>query len=249
LLYWLSPILILFELIIVGMGVLLLMAVDWLLAQFSVDLSALGQGLQEVLARLGQAMASLRPPPAGSGQLQTRPLILGILQAGITIAIPLAIVSLVLLFTWRRLRQGGRKKEGDESHESLFSARVAARTVQAMLQSGVDRLGELAGLVSRFGPGSRLLAAVSIRRIYTNLVRLATEVGYPRAEAQTPYEYLQTLFEAFPGNEAEVEVITEAYVNAHYGQVPDSREELQLIRGCWERVREREPGRRKQKPE
>ncbi|MCL7455348.1 MAG: DUF4129 domain-containing protein, partial [Anaerolineae bacterium] len=56
---------------------------------------------------------------------------------------------------------------------------------------------------------------------------------------QTPYEYLSTLYQVLPGSEGDVQVITEAYVNAHYGQVPDTREELQRIRDCWERVRDR----------
>jgi hypothetical protein len=117
-----------------------------------------------------------------------------------------------------------------------------------MFQDGLDRLAELADLASRFGPSSRFLTAVSIRRIYTNLVRLATEGGYPRAEAQTPYEYLQTLYQALPGNKKDLDVITEAYVNAHYGQVPDTREELQRIRDCWERVRSQEIQKPKEKP-
>jgi hypothetical protein len=108
-----------------------------------------------------------------------------------------------------------------------------------MLRDGLDRLGELAGLVNRFGLGARFLAAVSIRRIYANVVRLASDAGYPRARSQTPYEYLPTLYRALPGSEADVQLITEAYVQAHYGQVPDSREELQRIRACWEQVRAR----------
>jgi hypothetical protein len=45
------------------------------------------------------------------------------------------------------------------------------------------------------------------------------------------------LQEAFPDREADVALITKAYVNAHYGQVPDSREEVRKIRECWERIR------------
>ena len=107
-------------------------------------------------------------------------------------------------------------------------------------RGALDRLGELADLMGRFGPSSRFLAAVSIRRIYTNLVRLATEGGYPRAEAQTPYEYLQTLYRAMPDSKEDLDLITDAYVNAHYGKVPDTREELQRIRDCWDRVRSKE---------
>ncbi len=242
---WLSPILLVLQIVFVGLGALLLMLLDWILTQFSVDLSVFGQGLRAVLERLGQLLAP-PPPPPPPGDAQTRPLIFGIFQAVITIAIPVAIISLVLLFTWRRVRQGRRRQMEDEARESLLSARAVVRNLQGALQDGLDRLGELAGLVRRFGPGQRFLAVISIRRIYANLVRLATEAGHPRTKAQTPYEYLQVLYRALPGSEEDVEVITEAYVNAHYGQVPDTREELQRIRACWERVRASEA--RGQKP-
>ena len=67
-------------------------------------------------------------------------------------------------------------------------------------------------------------------------MRLATKAGYPREKTQTPYEYLAVLCELWPGSSGDMTRITDAYVNSHYGQVPDSREELDRIRQCWERV-------------
>jgi hypothetical protein len=158
------------------------------------------------------------------------------------------MVCLVILFTWWRIRRE-QSGEADESRESLFSAGALARNLLDMIQSGRDRLGQLAGLVDRFGLGAQLLSAITIQRIYANLVRLATKAGYPRLQAQTPYEYLEALYEAFPAREDDVALITDAYVNAHYGQVPDSREELQSIRECWERVRVQGAERRVTEPQ
>ncbi len=233
---WLAPLVVILQILIVGLGALVLMFLEWVLSQFSIDLGVLNQGLEDMLQQLGQLLARPLPsPPPGSVE-QTQPLILGILQATITIAIPLSIVLLVLLFTWHRLQQGRRGGPREEARESMFSAGAMASGLRTMLQDGLDRLGELADL-GRYGPGARFLAAVSIRRIYHNLVRLATEGGYPRAKSQTPYEYLPTLYAAMPDSKEELDLITDAYVNAHYGQVPDTREELQRIRDCWERVR------------
>ena len=109
-------------------------------------------------------------------------------------------------------------------------------------------LRALASTAGRLGPATRFLTALTVRRIYANLVRLATEAGYPRPKAQTPYEYLVTLAEAFPDNADEVTVITEAYVGAHYGQLPDSRQELERIRACWERVQTQNAGRKQRRP-
>jgi hypothetical protein len=46
------------------------------------------------------------------------------------------------------------------------------------------------------------------------------------------------LRQAFPGGEVQVELITEAYVAVHYGDVPETGAELQEIRACWGRLRE-----------
>jgi hypothetical protein len=212
--------------------------IDGLLSWLSIDLGAFGQSFREALQRLAEALTVPMPPPTPGAGANSRPGILGALQVAMAIGIPLLIVGLVLLLTWYRNRRAGARG-ADESRESLLSARAVGENLRSMLRDGLDRLGELAGLVNRFGLGARFLAAVSIRRIYANVVRLASDAGYPRARSQTPYEYLPTLYRALPGSEADVQLITEAYVQAHYGQVPDSREELQRIRACWEQVRAR----------
>jgi hypothetical protein len=233
---WLWPAVVVLELILVGIGMLFLAIVEYVLSLFAVDLGMLGQGFREVLQRLGEmlAMPPAFPPPGSDAG--TRPSALGVAQVVLAIGIPLTIIVLVLLLTWYRQWRAGRAGR-DESRESTFSAGALARSLRAALEDGLDRLGQLAGLVDRFGVGSRFLAALSVRRIYANLVRLATDAGYPRARSQTPYEYLRILRRALPGRQDEVLAITEAYVAAHYGQVPDTREELQRLRECWQRIR------------
>jgi hypothetical protein len=125
-------------------------------------------------------------------------------------------------------------RPGNETREPLPGAgRHLAQELAELLRGARRRLAGLAGLMS----AGRLMAAISIRRIYANLGRLAAEEGYPRGAAQTPHEYLPTLARAFPDCQAETELITAAYVQAHYGRVPDTAAELQRIRDAWERVR------------
>jgi hypothetical protein len=234
---WLSPILTLLGIALAAIAIFFLWLIDGLLSLLSIDLSAFERSVRATLERLSEALA-LSPPPSTPGvEADARP-ILSALQVAIAVGFPLLVVGLVLLFTWYRKRRAGLR-EADDARESLLSARAVGENLRAMLRDGLDRLGELAGLVNRFGLGARFLAAVSIRRIYANVVRLASEAGYPRARSQTPYEYLPILYRALPGSEADVRLITEAYVNAHYGQVPDTREELQRIRTCWEQIRAR----------
>jgi hypothetical protein len=83
----------------------------------------------------------------------------------------------------------------------------------------------------------RWLAAVTIRRIYARMSHEAGKRGFARVPAQTPFDYLPRLGEAYPAVDADVRLITDAYVAAHYGQVPDTDEALAEIRAAWERVR------------
>lgn len=235
------------QIIVVGLGMLVMMIMEWISGLFSLDLSALMQGLLEGFESLRNLQVSPPLLPAGMEEY-AEPLVFSILKTVIAVAIPLTAISIVVLLAWRRLRHPSREQEAEQERESLLSAQAVIQNLRAMLQEGFDRLKELADLMNRLGPGSRFLAAISIRRIYANLVRLATEVGYPRAKAQTPYEYLPVLHRALPGSQDDIAVITEAYVQSHYGQVPDTREELQRIRDCWDRVRSRKADSTKQKP-
>jgi hypothetical protein len=235
LLQWLSPVWYAVGFVIFGIVVLLLMLVEFVIRLIPVDWVGLRDQLAEImkaLSDLWQEQPSIEEPTTILPPPET-------LKVGGTVSVVVGLIVLVVFLTWWRVRRA-RREAVDESRESLLSARTLARHLQDMLQSGRDRLGELAGLVDRFGLGSRFLSAITIRRIYANLVRLATQTGHPRTQAQTPLEYLETLYEAFTGSEVEVRVITEAYINAHYGQVPDSQEELRRIRDCWERVRARQ---------
>ena len=145
---------------------------------------------------------------------------------------------MVLALTLRRRLD--RRRRGDEIRESLWSSAAFADGVLGSLRDGWDRFRDMAGLVGQFGPGMRLYAAVSIRKIYANMARLAEKQGFPRQPAQTPYEYLPALGLAFPDCQAEATAITEAYVKVHYGEAPESIRELQRIREHWQQIQERE---------
>jgi len=81
---------------------------------------------------------------------------------------------------------------------------------------------------------------VSIRRIYASLGRLATAAGFPRRDAETPYEYAATLNKAFPNSEVEVVLITDAYVRTHYGERSFNPEYVQRVRDAWLTIRVRQ---------
>ncbi len=120
----------------------------------------------------------------------------------------------------------------DVERESLWSDQDLAASLRNSLLQGLNQLRALAGQLG----GQHRRSAASIRKMYASMVDLASEAGYPRRPAQTPYEYRGTLHRAFPGGQDAVDAITEAYVRVHYGQVPGTQDEMDQLLASWERV-------------
>jgi hypothetical protein len=119
------------------------------------------------------------------------------------------------------------------------------RTVRRTSQAGGEIVSPLNGLarMGRLGFGHRLMdrlgllqrwrTAASIRRIYKTMTLVAADYGYPRAEFETPHEYLDTLKETWPNNTTETRLITHAYTRVRYGEIPETQEELDQILSAW----------------
>jgi hypothetical protein len=82
-------------------------------------------------------------------------------------------------------------------------------------------------------------ALATIRQMYASLVKLAAFEGFPRQQAETPYEYVATLQRAFPESPEEVALITEAYVRTHYGEQRFERDYVERVRIAWMAIRDR----------
>ncbi len=128
----------------------------------------------------------------------------------------------------RRMAQEQARRQGLE-RESVWSGQDFVQGLKNSLQAGLD---QLKGLLGQLGSRKQRSAA-SIRKLYASMVDLAGEAGYERLPASTPFEYRAALYQAFPGGENAVDAITEAYVRAHYGQTPDSRQELEQLARYW----------------
>ena len=79
--------------------------------------------------------------------------------------------------------------------------------------------------------------AVSIIKIYQDMLRAADQLGYPRDETETPYEFLSTLKIVWPENQKDTQIITQAYINIKYGQFPESKKELLAIQNAWKQLK------------
>jgi len=149
-----------------------------------------------------------------------------------TIFVILIVVGgLFLVVRMIRLLAQQQAERRDLERESLWSRQDVVDDLRNSLRQGWDQIKAFA---SQFG--GRRRSAASIRKIYASMVDLATEAGYPRHRAETPYEYRSTLHEVFPGGEGAVDAITEAYVRVHYGEVPGTPAEMNQLVQYWEQI-------------
>jgi hypothetical protein len=145
----------------------------------------------------------------------------------IIVLLVIAVILLVALLVTRLYR------------ETAFTTRASERLPSRIREDG--KAGNLLQqLLGRLGLWRDWQTAVSIRRIYRNMLRAAEANGYPRLEAETPYEFLHTLAQAWPNHQAETQRITTAYVKVRYGELPESEEEIQAIKSAW-RILEQTP--------
>jgi hypothetical protein len=152
------------------------------------------------------------------------------LQQGVVALILVGLFALLLVAV-RRFRP--RFSTGpDVWRESVWSSQEVGQRLLRGLQDG---LRQLAGLWSK-REARRAYSAATVRQVYASLLALAEERGVPRPLAQTPFEYLPALRETFPLWSVELQTLTGAYVDAHYGRLPDTEAELQALRDAWQRI-------------
>ena len=190
-------------------------------------------GEASVLSRLMEQLQGLAQQP--QGDQGGPPLVLQILKWGFLLAVLAGILGAlaVSITRGRRSRQSERLAE----HELAAGgphAEDAAAAWEDRLRRFRDRL--LSALARLRGEE---YALASIREIYASLTRLSAAAGFPRREAQTPYEYVHALQQAFPENPEDIALITDAYVRAHYGQQRLRAEHVERVRQAWFAVRSR----------
>ncbi len=210
--------------LLVLLVLLTILMLPLLMLFFGMDWAWLTEGLAaglEVLRNMDNILLNPDNPGFAPTPEMARSIWLGLL-----IFVAALVVAVV---TWTSLQQRRRRQRVGLGMEERGAAEAAEEE-----PSLLERLRQR---VSGARPLS-LRTALTIRAIYARMARLAARRGYPRWPAQTPYEYLQQLDHALPGCAEEVRVITQAYVLAHYGQVPDRPEELERVRQAWRRVRE-----------
>ena len=141
------------------------------------------------------------------------------------------VLILVLIFRIRKALGVRRSLEPWEP-ESLLKRGEAPALLRKAFR---DALSDLA---SRFRSPPRLMVAARIRRIYAQLMDLSAELNRPRPSSYTPLEFLPELGELFSQNIGDLELLTSAYLKVRYGELPESKEEMDAIESAWQNVLE-----------
>jgi hypothetical protein len=232
LLNWLGPVLAILALPFVLILTPFLALIDWLSHTLQLPLQPILNQLALLAAQLQNWVGRVtrQPPPIVIALFR----VLGyIVIIAIGLAVVYALVAVILKVGQRRKP---KESDQDELHEFVWSGKALLRKLHARLFKRLAQLRNLAGIVGRFGAGG-LFTALTIRRIYAQTVKLAASRGYPRPAAHTPYEHLGALHQAFPGCDADLVQITEAYVGVHYGELPEQPDALAEIREAFERIK------------
>jgi hypothetical protein len=232
LLFLLVPLLELVDLLSNFLNRVLTAVVPWIQAQWAYLGKVLGKffiGSRTPLEQLeGQG---------GSGPLETRLIFEGIeglgfeLSRNVQIIIVLLAVALILLVALLVSR--------------LYRATTMATQMGSHIRThgddDLEEAGFLQRLLGRLGLLRDWQTAVSIRRIYRKMLRAADANGYPRLDAETPYEFLKTLAKVWPENRQETRLITTAYVKIRYGELPETEQELKDIKNAWRTLEQTRP--------
>jgi len=147
----------------------------------------------------------------------------------------LALIGLLSLWFGRRWRlPWPGRAEALENSERLSVRRAGSRLSQS-LQEGLQLLSER---LSSLLPGRGMLGALRIRRLYARLMRLCLDLGSPRSSSVTPLEFLPKLWQLFPGAREEARAMTEAYNRVRYGDLPETRAEVELVELAWGKIKQ-----------
>jgi len=200
------------------------------------------------------------PPPLpgakGKGHFVIVPNHLGLLLFLVGV-VPIAI-AVIIFFVIRyrkllRARKAAKLKkdetenenESDELRESFFRWSLLWDQLKALV------LGLLASLLRRKRGGANgaqreiddiLLAEPAVRNIraiYRALLKRAANMGYTRTKDETPYEFRERLHASEPAIAPEVELITEAYVQARYSGKQPGEADISRVRALWVALRDK----------
>jgi hypothetical protein len=190
------------------------------------------QGLME-----GADPTALAPaPPLSLGGAETSSSesvtrLLTVVGAVLRVLLGVAGAGALLWMALRTTRRGGLETEDVPADD--FEALTAGAGPSG--EGGTKR--SLRAVLRLPGRARGLVHALMVRRVYAQLLEWAAREGRPRRPAETPLEFGAALARWRPDLQADLERITQAYLQVRYGERPESREMMDSVLAGWARVR------------
>lgn len=189
--------------------------------------------LQEMIQGFLQRISNLvGQPEIMSVIARVLPYLRTIILWGVILIVALGVLTWVVLRLWKDRQRN--QVAGEE--QSILERGELWRLLQAFLRQRWNHLLEGVSNAVDLRKRQRARAAARIRQIYADLLDLADELGGARREAQTPLEFVPSLENSIPGVDAELEIITNAYLKIRYGQLPEHLQEVEEVEIAWDKV-------------
>jgi len=134
------------------------------------------------------------------------------------------------LFGWLRRLFSGLRSAGRKAYKQLRTAvtqRLAARRARQQQAGGTRYVG-----LGRLSPRER------VRYFYVSIAARGARQGIGRPASATPSEYQALLAQNLPEAAADVERLTEAFLEARYSTHSLTREDERPVRAWWRRVKQ-----------
>lgn len=226
------------------LGRVFVIAIGALFSPFILLLSFLMPYLQELLKDLPDSLAkvgeALQQLSSGVEELQkSAPETLPALPPVLRTALLWGSLAAAVFFAVWVLQKRFLKSfpGGEEEPETILNGSQLLRQLLSSLRSGANTLAGQFGALGLRG-ARRFLAAARIRRIYAQLTELSADLGKPRPAAFTPLEFLPVLENVFPNHSTELRSVTQAYLKVRYGELPETRQEVEQVKVAWKRVKD-----------
>jgi len=155
---------------------------------------------------------------------------------------PIILWIVILLVVFLFLRSLVRyflneSNEVDEEYQSISDQEDLLGLLRAALRKGIRRMTSGLEQVFNLDSARKFLMAARIRRVYARLLDLSDKLGNPRPLSSTPLEFLPSLEKILPDSTRELDVITQAYLRIRYGELPETRQEVEIVESAWNLVR------------
>lgn len=155
----------------------------------------------------------------------------------ILVVVGLVVLIVILILSFRWISQGSEKGDEDIQRDDLSGDKNLLELVQELFRRQLQEAADRVQTGGRMSEQERRIVAERIRVIYSKLMELAGDSGFPRADSETPLEYQKELSYAFPACVEDVSTITQAYIKVRYGEVPETKDQVDLIEQAWEKIK------------